>query len=61
MGKKFVGLILALVMVFSLSVVAFADPGGGAGGSEPPCTFGIRSFSFSIDWISLGCDEGEPE
>jgi len=47
MGKNLVGMILALAMVVSLSVVAFADPNGG-GVPDPPCPFG-RSFSLPID------------
>jgi len=36
MKKRFVGLTLALVMVFSLSAITYADPGSG-GTQEPIC------------------------
>ncbi|MCL2378508.1 MAG: hypothetical protein FWC77_05205 [Defluviitaleaceae bacterium] len=55
MKKILISLILMVVMILSLNVVAFADPGGG--GWNPPI---IASIPISIDYPNY-CPENDQD
>jgi len=48
MKKRFLGLTLALAMIFSLNAVVLADPGNG-GGDEPGISYPIGAISLPIE------------